>query len=279
MARENNFVIERKNAPRSWLVDNYYKLIRLSWSRLIVFTFLFYLGVNLIFGFLYFLLREGLNPPNLGFWQCYFFSVHTFSTVGYGNISPGTIGVDFVTVLEIFFGLLFMALLTGLFFSKFSQPTARFIFTDKILLTRHRGRKALLFRVANVRNNRVMDAQITMNALYNETTEEGITFRRIEDLPLDRSHTPTFVLSFTGAHFVEKGSFTESLLARARAGENVEFLISIRGLDDTFGQTIHASRVYGAEDLVEGGQFEDILSIKENRVRSVDFANFNRLKS
>lgn len=278
MADQNNYPIIRKNAPALGLPDLYYRLVRLKWLYLIGSTFVFYLAVNLCFAILYYWMRAGLRPSGMSFADSFLFSVHTFSTVGYDTFVPASVSVQWVTILEIFAGLVFLALLTGLFFSKFSQPSARFLFSQKILITQNHRKPAILFRIANARNNRVMDAEVTLTALFDEMSAEGIQYRRLEDLPLDRSKTPVFALSLTCAHFLAPGSSAEKLLARMAAGENIEFLISIRGLDDTFGQTIHATKVYRANQLARGGQFADILTIQSDGTRMIDFAKFNEIK-
>jgi inward rectifier potassium channel len=276
---EKDIAVQKRNAPHAWLDDTYYRLIRLKWHYLIAATFGFYIGCNLIFGSIYYLFRDGLRPSDLSFLDCCFFSVHTFSTVGYGSISPVSLSVNLLTTLETFVGLIFMALLTGLFFSKFAQPSARFIFTNKFLFTKHYGRNALIFRVANIRSNRVMDAEVKVTALYDEINNEGILYRRLEELPLERAHTPIFLLSLTCVHFVEAGSRSEDMLARLKRGENVEFLVSVRGLDETFGQTIYSTAMYRAADLVEGGQFADILTIHADGTRIIDFSEFDKMKT
>lgn len=276
MSQKGSFPIERKNAPTMWWADFYFRLVRLPWHHLILGAFGFYIAVNFVFGAAYFFFRDGLRPQNLSFADCFFFSVHTFSTVGYGNMAPASVPVHLLTVVETFAGLIFMALLTGLFFSKFAQPTARFLFSNKILATKHYAKDALIFRVANIRSNRVMDADVTLTVLFDEITPEGIYYRRLEELPLERSHTPIFSLSLTCVHFLNDQS--RSMLERIKRKENVEFLASVRGLDDTFGQTIHASILYRPEDVHWGCQFADILTIKPDGTRIIDFARFNDLK-
>lgn len=237
-----------------------------------------YLGVNLVFGIYYFAFREGLSPPTLKFWECFFFSVHTFSTVGYGSISPQSPWVHGATVVETFVGITSVALMTGMFFSKFSRPSARFLFSDKLLMTQNNGRPVLMFRVANVRANQVMDAVLSLTAMYDERNPEGVRFRRLKELELVRPSTPIFALSMTCVHVVEPGSLSEGLLERVRRGENVEFLASVRGLDDTFGQTIHSARIWSQSEVHFGGQFEDILALRPDGVRVIDFANFQKIR-
>jgi inward rectifier potassium channel len=278
MARQDPFKIIRLNAPTQGLADVYYQLLRVKWRYLLGGAFFFYVGINVVFGAVYYNFRAGLNPANLSFLECCFFSVHTFSTVGYGSVAPVSLVVNLITVFETFIGLVSIAMLTGLFFSKFSQPSARFIFTNKLLVTDHMGQSALVFRIANIRSNRVMDADVNLTALYDHRTPEGVHYRRLVDLSLERSRTPIFALSFTCAHMFEKDSFTSTLLQKIKSGENVQFLASIRGLDDTFGQTIHLTKMYESKDLQEGGQFKDILSVDSQGVRTINFANFDALQ-
>jgi hypothetical protein len=82
----------------------------------------------------------------------------------------------------------------------------------------------------------------------------------------------------TCVHPVDAGSLAETLIEQVRRGENVEFLASVRGLDDTFGQTIHSNKVYAASDVVFGGQFEDILDLRPDGLRVIDFAKFQMIR-
>ena len=47
------------------------------------------------------------------FLNAFFFSAHTLTTVGYGNISPGSISANMLAVIEALIGLLGFALATG----------------------------------------------------------------------------------------------------------------------------------------------------------------------
>ncbi len=279
MSPRPSFTIEKRNAPRAFVNDLYYRLVGLDWRFLLFEAFLFFGALNLFFGTLYYLLRDGLRPAGLSFTDCYFFSVHTFSTVGYGSISPVSLAVNLMTVIEVFCGLVSMAMLAGLCFAKFSRPTARFLFTKYLLCTHYRGRRALLIRLANARANLVMNAEVVLTVMYNEVTPEGISYRRLEDLPLERPSTPVFILSMTCAHFVEPGGFTEKLLGCIEKNEqDVEFLVSVRGTDETLGQTVHDMYVFKRDAVVFDRHFEDIVSISANGVRVIDFLHFHELK-
>lgn len=272
---QNRATIIRKNAPQSFWSDMYFHLVSLPWTKLLGLGFGTYLGVNLFFACVYFLLNEGLNPQGLGFLDCFFFSVQTFSTVGYGVISPNSAAVHFITMIEIFVGMMSMALTTGLIFSKFSKPSARFIFSDKLLLTMSDTKPSLVFRVANARSNQVMDANIALHVLYDEINPEGVRYRRFKPLILAKSHTPIFALSWTVVHHQDPES--QGLIDRLLRGENIEFVATINGVDETLGQNIHFSKMYRGGDIAQNRQFRDILSIDDEGRRVIDFHHFNEL--
>jgi inward rectifier potassium channel len=251
----------------------------MAWSYLLLGAFVLYGLVNLAFGTVYYFLRDGLRPADLAFSDCFFFSVHTFSTVGYGGTVPVSLAVNGVTVIETFCGLVAMAMLTGLFFAKFSRPSARFLFSKPLLVTKYREKRTLLARVANARVNSVMNAEFRLTLTYDEVTPEGIKFRRLEELPLERSSTPVFTLSMTVAHFIEPGSRGEQMLTCLQKKEkNVEFLLSVRGVDDTLGQEIHDMHLYQQDAIIFDRQFADVLSARDNGVVEIDFAKFHDLR-
>ena len=267
--------IKRINGRRAILQDTYVSLIQVKWRYLLALTFLAYIFINLIFGIVYYIFRDGLHPNTLGLMETFFFSVHTFSTVGYGNVFPDSTTVHALTVLETFVGLVSVALMTGLIFSKFSRPTARFLFSKVILITTQRGLPAIVFRVANERLNNVMDAEMSLTAAYDDRTSEGIYYRRFFDLKLMREKTPLFALSMTCTHIVEPGSFSDDLVNRLSKGENIEFLASVKGLDETLGHSIHSGHLYRAGSIHMGGQFKDVLSLTDDGTRILDFAKFH----
>src|ERR1700684_1503603 len=89
----------------------------------------FFFIFNLLFAGIYSLQPDAianLNPP--GYWGRFFFSVETFATVGYGDMHPQAPFAHVIASIEIFFGLMTLALLTGMMFARFSRPTARFLF-------------------------------------------------------------------------------------------------------------------------------------------------------
>ena len=110
--------------------DLFHHFMTVSWPQLFATLAAFFLVFDMLFGLLYYLAPgciANLNPP--GFAGDFFFSVETLATVGYGEMHPATFYGHVVAMIEIFVGLMSLALITGLMFARFSRPQARFIFT------------------------------------------------------------------------------------------------------------------------------------------------------
>lgn len=268
--------IKRINPPQNIFNDLYHYLIKMRWPFFIFSSFLLFIFLNLIFAFLYSIEPDSLGAENPFFKDYFFFSIQTFSTVGYGNLGPKTVYANILSSIEIFVGMLYMALTTGLVFSKFALPKSKILFTQKILKTEFDKEDCLLFRIANGRSNKIMDAQLQMHVLYNTKTAEGMTLRRFEELNLVKERTPYFSLSLFGRHIISQGPLADMSLDELR-DKNAEFVISFKGVDETYGQMIHATYLYTMDELKPGGMFADILEFEDKRVVKINFDKFNKV--
>ena len=93
--------------------------------------------------------------------------------------------------------------------------------------------------------------------------------RRPIDLPLVRDSTPLFVLTWTAMHLIdEKSPFYGPDALRAAARRRAEIFLTLTGLDETIGQTIHARHPYTLDDIVPNARFADVLrSIRGRHAR------------
>jgi len=247
----------------------------MPWRWFILLCLLFFLLINLFFAALYSLSPQGLAPVETTYWQNFFFSVQTFTTVGYGALSPQNYFTGFISSIEAFTGVFSTALMTGLMFSKYSRPTAKILFADKILLTSMHGKKSIVARLANTRANRIMNADLSLTMLIDEKTPEGVSIRRFYDLPLVRPRTPIFALGLLVTHEVAPGSVLDHLIANQQS--DIELLVSMEGHDETLGQTIYATKMYRYEEINFGGRFADILKRLPDGTRVLDFEPFHKI--
>ena len=175
-----------------------------------------------------------LNPP--GFAGDFFFSVETLATVGYGEMHPQTFYGHLIAMIEIFVGLMSLALITGLMFARFSRPQARFLFTRNGVVRAIAGKRTLMFRAANERQNVVQDASARLRMLRDEVTAEGYEIRRIVDLPLLRSEHPMFALGWTLMHVIDDASPLHSETEESLSNSKTSFILSLSGTDENTGR-------------------------------------------
>jgi inward rectifier potassium channel len=196
------------------------------------------------------------------------------ATIGYGFMAPGSNAANTIVAIESATGLILVALMSGLFFGKFSQAKARLRFTQKMLIINYYGKKTLTFRMANDRGNRIFDAKIRLTLLRPDKSPEGMRMRRFYELPLELSHPPLFSLSLTAMHVIPNFEL-DGLSVKEMCENNYEFFVTLIGTDGTFGQTIHATKIYKAEDIVSEGSWLDIVEFLPDGTRVLDFKNFD----
>ena len=208
----------------------------------------------------------------------FFFSVQTMATIGYGKMEPVTIFSNILVSIEALTGLLALALMTGLVFSKFSRPTARVRFSRYVVSVRATGCHSLMIRAANLRANRIVEAEIHVVLARQEITAEGDTIRRLYDFPMTRSRSAMFALSWTAVHQIVEGSPLFGQTRESIADCAAEIIVSIIGLDETFSQTVHARHTYELDEIVWGARFADVLVLHPDGSRSVDYTRFDEVE-
>jgi inward rectifier potassium channel len=254
--------------------DLYHVIVRLGWGAFSGLATLAFLGLNALFAGLY-MLSPGSVANARTFADHFFFSAETMSTVGYGVMAPQTGWAHAVVTLEVIAGIATTAIITGLTFVRFARPSARILFSDKMVICPRNGVPHLMFRMANWRRNQIADAQLTVLVLVTETTLEGETMRKPVPLPLVRDRNPMFALSWTAMHPIDASSpFFGDGLEKLRA-MNAEIFLSLTGLDETLMQTIAARWRYNLDDIVKDCRFADILVIREDGVRIIDYDKFH----
>lgn len=268
--------VERRNIRRAPLADLYHYLIARSWGRLLGLLVVVYLAANVVFATLYDLGGDCIAGAH-GFKDLFFFSVQTLSTIGYGTMSPQTTYAHVLVTFQAFSGTLFVALVTGLVFAKFSRPTARVMWSKHAVLIERDGKRMLQFRMANERANQIVEANLRVALARTETTPDGERMRRFYDLKLQRDRNVIFVLTWTAVHEIDASSPLFGLSIDEMKANGVQLIGSLIGLDETFSQQVHARHTYLPEDFVSDMRFADIIGAEPDGSRYVDYARFDAL--
>jgi inward rectifier potassium channel len=273
------FKVSIRGQDARWYDDVYHRLLVAPWWQFFGLITVIFLVANAVFGAAFLLDPGSIAGARPGsFEDAFFFSVQTLATIGYGSMYPATRYGHVVVTVEALLGLMSVALMTGLTFAKFARPTARVLFSERFVVSRLNGVPHVMFRMANWRGNLIVEAQLHVVVLVEERTAEGETFRRPLELPLVRDRNATFILSWTAMHRVDEKSpfFGEDPLAKLRAS-NTQIFLSLSGLDETMGQTIHARYTYSLDDCVVNARFADVIAPQPDGSRIVDYSRFHEV--
>jgi inward rectifier potassium channel len=264
-------------APHAPIRDVYHGLMRLSWVGTIGVIAAVYLALNAVFATV-FAFVGGIAHARPGSWlDCFFFSVQTMGTIGYGAMSPTSDLANSLVVVESVCGLVYTAVATGLLFAKFSMPSARLMFSREATIFRMDGVPTFAFRVSNLRSNRIVEAQVRVGMVRTERTREGKTFYRMLDLRLARERILSLARSWTVLHVIDEQSPLFGETAESLASKDVEIFVSIAGTDDLWMQTVHATHRYMHDEIAWGKRHVDVLSEEANAL-ILDLTKFHELE-
>jgi len=253
----------------------YLKLIDTTWPRFFLIVIVGFLAVNLIFASAYLTIGiehlKGLESELNNFTNAFFFSVHTLTTVGYGNVYPVGFWANVTSSIEAATGLMLFAVATGLLYGRFSRPSARIVYSKNALIAPYQDGTSLQFRVANARSNTLMDLDARVLLMTVESSV-GLLRRNFVDLALERTHIYFFPLTWTIVHPIDEASPLYGKTAEDLAKVSGEFLILIQGFDDTFSQTVHSRYSYRHDEIVWGARFTPAFQVdtKGDLVVAVD---------
>lgn len=258
--------------------DFYHWVLTQSWPAFFGWMTVAYLTTNAMFGGVYWLFPGAVANAH-GFLDCFFFSVETFATIGYGEMAPQSRAGHVVVTVEAFMGILATALITGLTFARMARPTAKVLFSEKAIIAPRNGVPHLQFRMANWRRNQIAEAQLHVMVLLTETTSEGEVMRRPTAIKLVRDKNPMFLLTWTAMHAIDAESpfYGPDAMEKLRAMK-AEIFLSLTGLDETMGATIHTRYRYELDDIVHHARFTDILRMNDDGTRIIDFDKFHDIE-
>ena len=268
--------IETLGLSQGFWTDLYHRAMTVHWPVFFGSAAVLFVTLNAVFGFLYWLGHEPIaNAEGNGPLAYFYFSIETLATVGYGDMHPQTDYGHLIATVEIFTGMSFLAVMTGLIFARFSRPRARFVFASTAVISRHEGRQALMIRTANARHNTISRASARLWLIRAERSKEGDQLRRFYELKLDRSEHPMFVLSWMLFHIIDK----ESPLHEATASDLEEgdalLVLNVGGLDDSSAQQLYARHVYSWRDIRWRHRYKDITSVSPQGRFLLDYTRFN----
>jgi inward rectifier potassium channel len=263
-------------------VHPYLFMINASWTVFLVMILGGFLIGNVLFAFIYMKIGvEHLQGADTStalsrFLSAFFFSAQTFTTVGYGRISPDGVLASLVASLQALLGLMALAIGTGLLFGRFSRPAARLAFSRQMVVAPYQSGTSLQFRVANRRSNNLMEVEARLMMSTVESTAQG-QLRKYKYLTLERQMVQFLPLTWTIVHPIDDTSPMWGQGPEFLVQHQAEFLVLIKAFDDTFFQTVHVRHSYRYEEVVLGARFAPAFEPDEEGAMLLDLEKLSEI--
>jgi inward rectifier potassium channel len=268
--------IVKRGLPFLGRISWYHTMLAMPRWKFLAILVAFYVLVNFVFASIYYGIGvEYLNGIEttgsewVKFGKAYFFSAQTFTTVGYGHISPNGFLTSALAATEALIGLLSFAIATGLFFGRFSKPTAFIKFSHNALIAPYRdGGTALMFRMTPYKNTNFTDAEakVTLGMIIEEN---GKMVNRFYTLDLEMAKINSLTLSWTLVHPITENSPFYQFTAQDYQTIDGEIIVFIKTFDEMFSTTVAVSTSYTFEEFIYGAKFEMMYSDSEDNTRTV----------
>lgn len=266
--KNGSFNIDRKGLPFWESFSVYHWLISMSWIKFCLIILVAYLVTNIFFAGLYYIGGEenftGIVANNEfeRFLNEFFFSTQTFTTVGYGRVSPAGIYSNIISSVESLAGLLSLAIATGLLYGRFSRPLARILYSEKAVIAPFMGGNAFQFRIANKRaGHHMVDVEVEV---IMSKVEEGK--RSFFDLELEYKEISFFTSTWTVNHPINEVSPLSGMSEEDFRKNEIEFLVLLKGFDDTFAQTVHSRNSYTHDEIIWGARFANVYELNDDGI-------------
>lgn len=283
--------IKRIGEPHFNVVNIYHSLITMSWLNFSILVFGFYFFVNLLFSTLYYIFCPdaiaGMIYTNEAekFLEIFFFSSQSLTTVGYGRLNPTGIFASSIAGIESMMGLLGFALATGLLYGRFSRPTAKLLYSENIIIAPYShptlsvdSPTALMFRVANLRRNQLIEVEALVLFSYNQNVN-GVIQRKFANLKLEVAKISFLALSWTIVHPINEESPLRNLVENDLEELDAEFMISIKAIDDTYAQQIFDRNSYFWKEMKWDAKFLPMVSKSETGKTIIDLKKISEIEN
>ncbi len=261
--RDGTFNVEKKGISQFSTRNLYHFLLTMNWWEFLGLVLLLYFLSNVAFGLAYSLLGAeaivdtSAAPITNIFLRGFFFSVQTFATIGYGTIHPVGIVPNLIVTVESYYSLLANALITGLVFARFSRPTARIIFSKTAVVAPYKNAQGFMFRIVNSRKSQLIEVKAQV-LLTRFVEKDGTTSRSFDVLNLERERVSFLPLAWTLVHPIDEHSPMFGLTEEDFEKSDVEILVVLSAMDETFAQTVHTRTSYKLKEIKFGYKFANL---------------------
>jgi len=275
--------VRSKNSP-SRSAYLFFYLCDLPWWQLFMMMAFCYVVFNLVFGILFYSIGGGMTYKEreevLSFWTCFFFSMQTMDTTGYGLLSPVTWGCDVLTMFCSVMANFFWCWFCGLVFAKMSVPKKlkyTHKYSDVAVMNRKTltyqgeqylaGDPTITFRVSGTySSSELCDGTLHLVYFKTRTMENGWEDYEFHELDFEINRqrgrpremslsTPLLAMPWTVTHAIVEMSPLYGLSLEDMAAENGEIIVVLDGIDEISSQNYQSRWSYIPREILSHREF------------------------
>jgi inward rectifier potassium channel len=273
-----------KKGSAKGIRDIFKYLVEISWTWFFTILFVGYIIFNLIFSLIYTYFGTenilGIDPENGSvFFQTFFFSIQTFTTVGYGTLAPLGIATQIVASIEAFVGFLSFSLATGLLYGRFSRPRSKIKFADNFVFSKYEQGHSFKFKLTNLRDVVLQDVEAKIITMFNKENENGQLVRTYYELPITLPKIDIMALTWTLVHKIDEESPFWNKSKEEIISQHPEFLIFVNGFDEIYSERTRARKSYVVKDILWNKNFTTNFKSLENGKLLMDIRDLNNVEN
>ncbi|XP_078491595.1 uncharacterized protein LOC100175040 isoform X1 [Ciona intestinalis] len=278
-----------------YFADLFTSIVDLKWRYNVAIFVATYTSTWLVFAFLWWFvsfLRGDFDKMNSdevcvigidSFMSAFLFSIETQVTIGYGtraitDVCPEAI---ILLIVQSIFGSIVDAFMVGCMFVKISQPNKRaetLMFSEKSVISLRDGKMCLMFRVGDLRNSHIVEAQIRAKLIKSRQTQEG-EFMALDQTDLDVGYTTGadrlfLVTPLIICHVIDEKSPFWNMSQFDLKEEEFEIVVILEGMVEATGMTCQARSSYVEDEVMWGQRFMPVLML-EKGFYDVNYSNFH----
>ncbi|WP_010179498.1 ion channel [Aquimarina agarilytica] len=258
--QDGTFNVKHLNKKKT-INEAYIYLTSISWPLFLVLLFVGFVALNIIFALGYLLIGVttiGIQSESVinDFFRAFFFSVQTITSVGYGRFSPEGIAAGLISSFEALVGLVSFAFITGLLYGRFSKPRSNIQFTKSVLLCKHNGGDALMFRLLSRRKSLIVLPKIKASLSLSIADEKGGYKNEFFELKLERDTITYLPTTWTLVHQIDHDSPLIGYSREQIKALQAELLLLFSYHDDSFNQELHTVHSYLFKNIKVGYKFK-----------------------
>jgi hypothetical protein len=240
---------------------------------------LIYLALTLVFGLLYYFsdsLEFKTVPGNktAQFLDYIYFSVITFTTIGYGDILPKAGTGQIIVFIEACLELTFIPVFGGYIAYQFLQRPNDILLTDNFFI-RYRNQKVFLSARVGNKGKNLIDCTATIELIQIVNNVKRTLYRREINTPL--VELVWFLeIRIDGD---ENSSVLQQLKTLLANPDTSLIRTTVSGFDSGSGSLVHIFKYYTMDKLIFGGKFSDVYTWEGVERTKPNWANFNKVIS